>query len=227
MTFRSHEEALNGQESAIRKLITQHLTPGQRDKSERALIELIKEWGPVVHYYPTWHPLVSSGNGCSSLCDPYPHTRPSAETGYLGLDHTVFLKNAFITCPYSPPDTVIDSVERLVQSSVAQITAETLDVELYHRNATPILVKCCWSDSMETDGTIPKRLAVPLMLEQQVPAWRSSKFAETWKTMRPYILGEPHGSRSSLFVNQETGQTLKNIYTALIESGMYGPVYQS
>jgi len=42
--------------------------------------------------------------------------------------------------------------------------------------------------------------------------------------MRPYILGDPHGSRSSLFVSQDTALAMKKIYLAMIESGMYGPV---
>ena len=63
-----------------------------------------------------------------------------------------------------------------------------------------------------------------LMLEEEVPCWREAQLAETWETMRYYILGSPHGSRSSLFVNQETGQALKNIWKALIHTGMFGPI---
>ena len=40
--------------------------------------------------------------------------------------------------------------------------------------------------------------------------------------MRPYLLGEPHGSRSSLFVTQDTALAIKKIYVAMVESGMYG-----
>ncbi len=49
-------------------------------------------------------------------------------------------------------------------------------------------------------------------------------FGETRETMCPYILGTPSGNRSSLFVNQETGQSLKKIYNALIDTGMFGPI---
>jgi hypothetical protein len=42
--------------------------------------------------------------------------------------------------------------------------------------------------------------------------------------MRPYLLGEPHGSRSSLFVGQDTALAMKKIYLAMCESGMFGPV---
>jgi hypothetical protein len=48
--------------------------------------------------------------------------------------------------------------------------------------------------------------------------------AETWDTMRPYFLGRPHGSRSSLFVNQETGQAIKKVWEALTHTDMFGPI---
>jgi hypothetical protein len=79
---------------------------------------------------------------------------------------------------------------------------------------------------MEADGTIPKSIAVPLLLEMEVPNWRTAKVAETWETMRPYILGSPRGARSSLFVNQETGQVLKDVWNTLIDTGMFGPIYR-
>ena len=71
---------------------------------------------------------------------------------------------------------------------------------------------------------IPKSIAVPLMLEVEVPNWRHSEVAECWDTMKPYLLGAPHGSRSSLFVNQETGQVIKSIWNSIINTGMFGPI---
>ena len=56
---------------------------------------------------------------------------------------------------------------------------------------------------------IPMSRAVPLLLEKEVPAWRKFDVDQSWETMRPFLLGSPHGSRSSLFVNQETGQSIK------------------
>lgn len=226
MAFRAQEESIKGRESAVERFITKYLTQEKRAQSEQALHRLIDEWGPVVSAYPAWHPIVTSVQGYTREKFSHPHTRPSEKTGYQGLDHTILLKNAFITCPYGGAETILDSVEQLEDTSFAKIRAEALDFELYHRDATPVLVKCIWSHPMETDGTIPKRLAVPLMLEYEVPMWRWSEVAETWATMRSYILGSPHGSRSSLFVNQETGQTLKSLYKTLIETGMFGPIYQ-
>src|SRR5690606_36083864 len=57
---------------------------------------------------------------------------------------------------------------------------------------------------LEPNGQIPKSLAVPLMVENEIKGWKDSALAERWDTMQPYLLGEPHGARSSLFVSQET-----------------------
>ncbi|RWB97233.1 MAG: hypothetical protein EOQ56_22830 [Mesorhizobium sp.] len=56
-----------------------------------------------------------------------------------------------------------------------------------------------------------------------LPVWRWSSRAENWETMRPYLLGAPRGSRSSLFVNQETALAMKKICMSMAESGMFGP----
>lgn len=54
--------------------------------------------------------------------------------------------------------------------------------------------------------------------------WQTAEVAETWESMRSNFLGKPHGKRSSLFVNQETGQGIKKIWESLINTGMYGPI---
>ncbi|MGB5235252.1 MAG: hypothetical protein WBN85_08775, partial [Candidatus Macondimonas sp.] len=73
-------------------------------------------------------------------------------------------------------------------------------------------------------GMIPLSIAMPLILEKEVPCWHWAEVAETWETMRPYFLGRPHGGRSSLFVSQETGQAIKKTWNALIFTGMFGPI---
>ncbi|MEG6777262.1 hypothetical protein V2A01_33720, partial [Pseudomonas aeruginosa] len=67
-------------------------------------------------------------------------------------------------------------------------------------------------------------IAMPLILEKEVPSWQWAEVAETRDTMRPYFLGRPHGSRSSRFVSQETGQAITKIWNALIYTGKYGPI---
>jgi hypothetical protein len=65
---------------------------------------------------------------------------------------------------------------------------------------------------------------MPLLLEKEIPCWRWAVLAETWESMRPYFLGRPHGKLSSLFVSQETGQAMKKVWNALINTGMFGPI---
>ena len=107
----------------------------------------------------------------------------------------------------------------------ADLTAEALDCTFYNEGTTPILVRCEWSYDLDENHTISKRVAVPMMMERELPNWRSAEVAETWDTMRSYFLGSPHGSRSSLFVTQDTVMAMKKAYTAMTDSGMFGPVY--
>lgn len=220
MAFRADEAARIGYER-----VEAYLVPGpknadevQRARSKEALRDIIDELGPVVDAYPTWHPLVLNHDS------NHPTTTPNDRCGYKGLDHTRFFAHGFITCPYGDGQEAINSVNELPSHPAASITAERLDVQFYSPGATPILVKCEWHNPLDADGTIPLSIAMPLILENEVPCWRWAEVAETWETMRPYLLGSPHGSRSSLFVSQETGQAIKKIWNALIYTGMFGPV---
>lgn len=220
MAFRADEAARMGYERAVNYLISplRDSDESQRTLSKEALEDIVYKYGPVIDSYPSWHPLVSNHNIHDTVI------YPSGECGYQGLDHTICFANAFITCPYHDGQKVIDSVDRLPPHPVASITAERLDVQLYQPNANPILVKCEWDRPLPMDGMISLSLAIPLILEREIPCWRSSEVAETWETMRPYFLGTPYGSRSSLFVNQETGQAIKKIWNALIYTGMFGNI---
>ncbi|HEU0153456.1 MAG TPA: hypothetical protein VFQ84_08945 [Arenimonas sp.] len=219
MAFRADESAREGFEEVIRYFCRpQGVSDVERARSKDFLVDVLHGCGPVVDAYPTWHPLVTNH-------DPRrPETTPNGRCGYDGLDHTRFFANGFITCPYDDGQSVLDSVARLPSHPIATITAERLDVKLYHANTTPILVRCEWERLMEPGGTIPLSTALPLLLEKEIPCWRWSEVAETWESMRPYFLGRPHGSRSSLFVTQETGQAIKKIWEAIIYSGMYGNI---
>jgi hypothetical protein len=221
MAFRADEAAQRGYEQVLSYLVPrpEYADESVRKESREFLVSLIDELGPVVDAYPSWHPLVSNHEG------RYPETTPREDCGYKGLDHTRLFAKGFITCPYSDGQKVIDSVDALPSHPVAAITAERLDVRLYNPGTTPILVKCNWDKPLLEDGTIPQSIAVPLLLEEQLPCWRFSEVGETWETMRDYFLGRPHGARSSLFINQETGQAIKKIWNSLINTGMYGPIY--
>ena len=217
MTFRADEAAQDGYERARRTLVQ---SPGveaaQRERADRALEGLIDAYGPVVRSYPTWHPLVPQP-------DPQlPVTYPDDRCGYAGLDHTVLFAHAFVSCPYGDGAAIIESVEALERNSCATITAERLDAPFYNEGTTPVLVRCDWHDTFPERHMVPKRLAVPLMIEEEMRIWHRAEMAERWETMRPYLLGDPHDARSSLFVTQDTAMAMKRAYIAMVESGMFG-----
>jgi hypothetical protein len=222
MAFRADEAAQDGYEQARRTLVlSPGVEPAQREAADQALEGLIQDHGPVVRAYPTWHPLVPQRN------PQQPVTYPSDRCGYAALDHTVFFAHAFVSCPYGDGAEIIKSVEAMDRHPCATITAERLDAPFYNGGTTPILVRCDWDDTFPDPERhmVPKRLAVPLMIQEEMRMWHRAEVGERWETMRPYFLGDPHGARSSLFVTQDTAMAMKRAYTALVESGMFGPVH--
>lgn len=219
MAFRADEATQDGYERARLELVmSSEFDAAQRGAADRALEQLIESFGPVVRGYPTWHPLVPQK-------DPrMPVRYPSELCGYKGLDHTIFFAHAFVSCPYGDGEEIIKSVSAMRDHSCATITAERLDVDFYNKGTTAILVKCEWDDIFQERHMVPKRLAVPLMIQEEMRGWRGADVAERWETMCPYLLGEPHGARSSLFVSQETAMAMKRTYVAMVESGMFGPL---
>lgn len=218
MAFRADEAALRGLEQAKSYLIPRRATPADRKRAEDALHEIIETCGPVIDAYPSWHPLVAQHDG------RHPATTPDDSCGYHGLDHTVLFAHGFVTCPYHDGSRVIESASKIKTPHCAGLEVEELDVTLYNEGTKAILVRCEWSSTLDLGHLVPKSLAVPLMLEQELPVWRWSERAESWETMRPYLLGMPHGNRSSLFVGQDTALAIKKTYLSLVESGMFGPL---
>jgi hypothetical protein len=220
MAFRADESARSGTELVKNYLISRGINAAERDRSENMFYDIVDKYGPAVDGYPSWHPLVTHHD------DHSPTTVPSERCGYKGLDHTRYFVNAFISCPYDGGQEIIDSVNALPYNPIASINAERLDVQMYQEGATPILVSCDWKKPLSyPDGyMIPASIAIPLMLQKEVPCWEWSTCGETWETMRPYFLGSPHGSRSSLFVTQETGMTMKKVWNLLINTGMFGDI---
>jgi hypothetical protein len=221
MAFRADEAERTGREEAEQYLIgrLRGVDAAEIARSREKLADLVEELGPVVDAYPSWHPLVRQHNAA------HPVTFPGQECGYRGLDHTVLFAHGFVTCPYDDGQRVLDSVQALAfEHPAATIRAERLDVKFYQPNANPILVRADWHKPIALDKTIPLSIALPLLLEMEVPCWQESKFAESWDTMRTCFLGMPSGARSSLFVSQETGQAIKKIWESLINTGMFGPI---
>ena len=225
MTFRRNEATEEGFEKAARYLIPKECTLEEQQELRSNLYDLTIRLGPVVDMYPDWHPLVRNHKETS------PITLPSDRCGYQRLDHTIYFANGFLSCPYRSNNgqQIIDSVNKLWKgeaykqySHVATIKAERIDKPFYSHETDPILVVCNWLKPMPNDKTIPKNIAIGLMLENEVPCWRESQYGETWESMRPYLMGEPCGKRSSMFLDQEAGQAMKKIYEAIIYSGMFG-----
>lgn len=224
MAFRADEAARMGYES-VEQYFTRsaNFDAEQKAHSKASLRQLVEDanLGSVVSCYPSWHPLVSHHTSRHIIMNP------GRDCGYRGLDHNAWFVNGFITCPYGDGEDVIQSVEEINEKhhkAVAWIRAEKLDFKLYHPEATPILVRCSLAHDLLEDGTIPSSLAVRLMLEKELPCAMWSQVAETWESMRHCFLGGPHGKRSSLFVNQETGQKMKKAWEAVIQADVFGPI---
>lgn len=208
--FRDDEARQRGFEQAKNILIPRQETPKNRERSLEILHDLVDELGPVVDSYPTWHPLVSQYNHHHRR--PYIlSTLPGKNCGYEGLDHTVYFAHGFVTCPYNNSELVISSVNN-IRHQIATITAERVDVPLYSAK-----IRCNWENQLDSHKFVSKRVAIGLMLDQEIPKWHFSEVGESWETMRRYFLGAPHGARSSLFVSADTANAMKKIWLSIIE----------
>lgn len=216
--FRANEAAAEGRDEAIHSYSRWFKLAKEREAVAAFVDTLIEEYGPVVDGYPSWHPFVTDVRASDSL-KAVPDTRPQ---GFAGLDHTIHFRDAFITAPYGEAEIVVKSVDE--RNDGYTEAEEITDVRLYHEKATPVLVKCVGIPK-EEDGTISKRFALGRMLSESLPHWEDAQCGETWSTMRRYILGTPCGSRSSLFVNQETGKALREVHELLNRHELFGPVY--
>ena len=221
MAFRANEATEENYSYALTKLSRSDSFSGaQKEEIAIWLEEAVLKWGPVVESYPSWHPLVS----CGDREDANPITSPSDRCGYPEMDHAVYFRDAFLTCPYSSGDKITEAVKTLNYPPCVSVEAKKLEVPLYMPNASPVLVTCDWHHGHQPDGSISQRCAVALMLEGELKFWNEARVAERWETMRPYLLGRPCGSKSSLFVNQATGQAMKKAFEAMVMGGTFGPL---
>lgn len=216
MEFRAPSVAKELNANAI-----QYLTKNLNDPEvgRHVLDSLMHELGNVIESFPDWHPILTipkqgSTEHASSL---------SQLKTYNGIDHTVEFVRGFITCPYSgdQADQLVDAVNLL-----PGLTAYRLPEPLYANNACPVVVEANEVE-LEADGTIRSRDALTWFAQQSVKEAWNAVVAETWWNIRSCILGRPHGSRSSLFVNQHTGAHMRKILEALNNSGMFGPIKES
>ena len=213
MEFRSPTVAAQQNATAIT-----YLSKSLRDPAAgRTVVEqLIADIGNAIDGYPDWHPILTSptqdsGEFSSGL---------QRTEAYRGLDHTVKFVRGFVTCPYSEV-----AANQLVGAvnAVPNLEAYRLSKPLYSDNAFPVVV-VARNVELEADGTIRSRDALRWFVSCSASDAANAQVAETWWNIRSCILGTPHGSRSSLFVNQHTGAHMRKILEAMNESGMYGPI---
>lgn len=280
--FRANEEAEKLKNEAINYFLIREIAPWgkgsvdsisdsetDRKRAEDALSVLFTKLGPVVSSYPEWHPVIALGRDKSMHGDTDTQTTPS----FPRLDHTRYMANGIITCPYSNTDELIAAVKRsdydlmhslsrddrrfsslagwlgMASASInlraSYITDELINafknsnfdydgsdvfsdvsglIPLYEDTAKPVLIWWTWDKhALESDGTIPPAIAVPLMLSRTLADLSSVQLSEPWENIRDLLLGSPHGARSSLFLNQLTVKQLRTMYNGLIDSGAFGP----
>ncbi|HDM8245500.1 TPA: hypothetical protein P0E24_004662 [Vibrio campbellii] len=189
--------------------------PEAGEKQFEALLEAL---GNAVENYPDWHPILTAPQNKTGETS----TSLSGLSVYKGIDHTVKFVRGFVTCPYSE-----ETADQLVNEvkSTPGLHAYRLNTPLYSDHAYPVVIQAIDVD-LEADGTIRSRDALIWCTQRLVKDARNAQVAETWWNRRSDLLGSPHGSRSSLFVNQHTGGHLRKILDALNNSGMYGPIYE-
>lgn len=216
MEFRSPTVAAQQNAAAMTYLI-KNLT--DKDAGRALVEELIQELGGAVDRYPDWHPILTAPTrGQSEQASSLTQIK-----AYAGIDHTQEFVRGFVTCPYSP-----ERADRLVESvgDISGLYARRLDAPLYDDNAHPVVVVAV-NVELEADGTIRSRDAIAWFAQTTAAAADGAQVTETWWNIRPNILGGPHGSRSSLFVNQHAGLHMRKILEAMNASGMFGPILES
>lgn len=222
MKFRFNESADFGLNKAIQYL-TKHpesgMTREEVAKAEDYLRNIVAQIGPVVGEYPVWHPLVS--HSCPSIQD-YVHVNLKNTEKFDGLDHTVFFAHGFISCPYSRDsvNALIQSIKHLNNQFGYSIKYSQIPVMLYSKKVTPILVRTNQCYEINGDLTISKRSAAKLFIDKVFQSFDCRYSSGNWEDFSPCVLGTPSGGRSSLFVNQETGQILKTIFTTFVKQGL-------
>ena len=93
---------------------------------------------------------------------------------------------------------------------VFRLYDEKLELPFYIEDGTSVLVACDWNTHIGWRDRVPNRVAISLLLETELRHWRHAAKAEPWDTMRSVFLGVPCAMRSSLFVDQETGQAVQD-----------------
>lgn len=221
MAFRANDAAMENRKNAERYLLSnlKQLSKQDFDASKQYLNGLMNKMGPVIDSYPIWHPLLVDKSRWTFYRNPHP------ENGYLKIDHNVYFRNGFITCPYNATSNfgqdVIDAVDALPVINGIKITAKKLPVMLYNSDTTAILVECSWDYSVDKEGNIQWEAIAPLLLATALDIHKKGmKSFSIEEMMDDYLLGKPCGKRSSLFVGQDTGLRINKMWKLILESQM-------
>lgn len=130
--FRANEESEKLHIEALNYLLLKETLPWRKDnrgsissedrkRSEGALAVIYEKLGPFVTSYPEWHPIVTSGyDKSSSGFYRNTQTMPS----FPKLDHTRYMANGFITCPYGGTDELIMAVKSSYSELIQCITSK-------------------------------------------------------------------------------------------------------
>jgi hypothetical protein len=213
MEFRAPSAAAQLNARGLAYLTKNLSNPEQGCAMVRHLFETL---GNCVDAYPDWHPILTLPQQ-RSLGRALAFSDLKA---YKGADHTVEFVRGFVTCPYSEQsaDSLVSEVEKY-----PGLSAFRLEGPLYMDNAYPVVV-LAENVELEADGTIRSRDVLAWFVQQCGQEALLAQVAETWWNIRSNILGSPHGSRSSLFVNQHAGAHMRKILEAMNASGMFGPI---
>ena len=213
MDFRAPSIAKELNENAI-KYLTKNLSDPVA--GQHLLETIMPGLGSAIERFPYWHPILTIPKE-----DPREDVYSLFQLKtYEGIDHTVNFVRGFITCPYS--DTTANKLVKAV-NKLKGLHAYRLEEPLYANTAYPVVVEAD-DVELEADGTIRSRDALIWFTQKTVKEAWDAQIAETWWNIRSLILGTPHGSRSSLIVNQHTGSHMQKILKALNNSGMFGPI---
>ena len=215
MEFRSPTVAAQRNAKAMTYLTENLSNP---EAGRRQVEKLIDELGNAVLMYPDWHPILTAPPRTG-----FEHVSSMSQLKtYEELDHTQEFVRGYVTCPYSDK-----SADQLVGAvnQVEGLYAYRLDEPLYSDHAYPVVV-VAHGVELEADGTIRSRDALTWFVQQTAAAATNAQVAETWWNIRTSLLGKPHGSRSSLFVNQHTGVHMRKILEAMNDSGMFGQILE-
>ncbi|WIY24537.1 hypothetical protein [Parasedimentitalea psychrophila] len=215
MDFRSPTASAQARRKTIKRF-TEHLPNKDVEIGVAALEKLFEELGDPVEGFPDWHPIRTAPgrnhNGRVKFFD-------EIDT-YSGKDHTILFVKGFVTCPFNEAtsDALVEAADQF-----NGLSAERLYEPLWSEGTFPVKVTAIEIE-LEGDGTIPLRQVMRWHFEGLAKSGRFSDVAETWWNMRSELMGRPHGSRSSLFVNQNTGGHIRKTLEAANDSGMFGPV---